>query len=158
MSISELLDKLINRFNIPKLDIHNYLPGGQAKLRDNALIDYHLTKIEDHYYFRHNKTRDIYLYVTGEVYFYIHNKKPEMVSCILPSLPTNNLQHYIPEKVFERLIDRQHRILMAGKITLDDGRIKKWRPLDIYSENSYTYHKALDSGAVRNLLTVHLIN
>ncbi|WP_323116429.1 hypothetical protein, partial [Klebsiella variicola] len=80
--MSALLDKLINLCNIPKWDIHNYLPGNQNKQHDTILTDYHLTKISEHYYFRHNITRDIYLCLRGDVYFYILAEYLDQVNCV----------------------------------------------------------------------------
>ena len=156
--MSALLDKFINFCNIPKWDIHNYLPGNRNKHHDTILTDYHLTKISDHYYFRHNITRDIYLCLPGDVYFYILPEYLDRVYCVLPLSPTNNLQHHISEKTLMNIIDNKGDILMAVKLSLDNGRIKSWRPFDGFTGDPGRYQRALDSDAIKNLLTLHLIN
>lgn len=156
--MSALLDKFINLCNIPKWDIHNYLPGNQNKNQDTILTDYHLTRIAEHYYFRHNITKDIYLCLQGDVYFYILAEYLDQVHCVLPLSPTNNLQHHISEKTFMNIINNKGNVLMAGKLSLDDGRIKCWRPFDCFTGDIARYHRALDSDAIKSLLTLHLIN
>ena len=156
--MSALLDKLINLCNIPKWDIHNYLPGNQNKNQDTILTDYHLTRIAEHYYFRHNRTRDIYLCLQGDVYFYILAEYLDQVHCVLPLSPTNNLQHHISEKTFMNIINNKGDVLMAGKLSLDDGLIKSWRPFDTFTADTGRYYRALDSDAIKSLLTLHLID
>lgn len=156
--MSALLDKFINLCNIPKWDIHNYLPGNQNKNQDTILTDYHLTRIAEHYYFRHNRTRDIYLCLQGDVYFYILAKYLDQVHCVLPLSPTNNLQHHISEKTFMNIINNKGDVLMAGKLSLDDGLIKSWRPFDTFTADTGRYYRALDSDAIKSLLTLHLID
>ncbi|XKD93524.1 hypothetical protein ACISK3_02115 [Morganella morganii] len=56
------------------------------------------------------------------------------------------------------IINNKGDILMAGKLSLDDGRIKSWRPFDSFTSDPGRYQRALDSDAIRNLLTLHLIN
>lgn len=156
--MSALLDKFINICNILKWDINNYLPGNRGKNHDMILTDYHLTKIAEHYYFRHNITRDIYLCLCGDVYFYIPAEYTDQVNCVLPLLPTNNLQYHISEKTFMNIINNKGDILMAGKLSVDNGRIKCWRPFDYFTSDPGRYQRALDSDAIKNLLTLHLIN
>lgn len=156
--MSALLDKFINLCNIPKWDIHNYLPGNQNKNQDTILTDYHLTRIAEHYYFRHNRTRDIYLCLQGDVYFYILSEYLDQVHCVLPLSPTNNLQHHISEKIFMNIINNKGDVLMAGKLSLDDGLIKSWRPFDTFTADTGRYYRALDSDAIKSLLTLHLID
>ncbi|EPW8574594.1 hypothetical protein ACWQEN_004002 [Morganella morganii] len=156
--MSALLDKFINLCNIPKWDIHNYLPGNQNKNQDTILTDYHLTRIAEHYYFRHNRTRDIYLCLQGDVYFYILAEYLDQVHCVLPLSPTNNLQHHISEKIFMNIINNKGDVLMAGKLSLDDGLIKSWRPFDTFTADTGRYYRALDSDAIKSLLTLHLID
>ncbi|MEY0265444.1 hypothetical protein [Morganella morganii] len=156
--MSALLDKFINLCNIPKWDIHNYLPGNQNKNQDTILTDYHLTRIAEHYYFRHNRTRDIYLCLQGDVYFYILAEYLDQVHCVLPLSPTNNLQHHISEKIFMNIINNKGDVLMAGKLSLDDGLIKSWRPFDTFTADTGRYYRALDSDVIKSLLTLHLID
>lgn len=156
--MSALLDKFINLCNIPKWDIHNYLPGNQNKNQDTILTDYHLTRIAEHYYFRHNRTRDIYLCLQGDVYFYILAEYLDQVHYVLPLSPTNNLQHHISEKTFMNIINNKGDVLMAGKLSLDDGLIKSWRPFDTFTADTGRYYRALDSDAIKSLLTLHLID
>ena len=156
--MSALLDKFINLCNLPKWDIHNYLPGNKNKHNETILTDYHLTKIDDYYYFRNNITKDIYLCLRGEVYFYILTEYPSQVDCVLPLSPTNNLQHHISEKTFMNIINNKGDVLMAGTLSVDDGRITCWRPFDSFTGDPGRYQRALDSDAIKNLLTLHLIN
>lgn len=156
--MSALLDKFINLCNIPKWDIHNYLPGNKHKNQDTIITNYHLIKVDGHYYFRHDTTRDIYLCLQGDVYFYILSEYPDQVHCVLPLSPTNNLHHHISEKEFMNVINNNSDILMAGKLSLDDGRIKSWRPFDTFTADTGRYYRALDSDAIKSLLTLHLID
>ncbi|HDT1127711.1 hypothetical protein H8R13_11945 [Morganella morganii] len=56
------------------------------------------------------------------------------------------------------IINHKGDILMAGKLSVDDGRIKCWRPFDSFTVDIGRYQRALDSDAIKNLLTLHLIN
>nr|WP_172602608.1 hypothetical protein [Morganella morganii] len=56
------------------------------------------------------------------------------------------------------IISHKGDVLMAGKLSLDDGLIKSWRPFDTFTGDIARYQRALDSDAIKSLLTLHLIN
>ncbi|MGL4169262.1 hypothetical protein ABQJ53_03345 [Morganella morganii] len=56
------------------------------------------------------------------------------------------------------IINNKGDVLMAGTLFVDDGRITCWRPFDSFTGDPGRYQRALDSDAIKNLLTLHLIN
>ncbi|HDS6841377.1 TPA: hypothetical protein QH023_000031 [Morganella morganii subsp. morganii] len=56
------------------------------------------------------------------------------------------------------IINNKGDVLMAGKLSLDDGLIKSWRPFDTFTADTGRYYRALDSDAIKSLLTLHLID
>ncbi|WP_182104780.1 hypothetical protein [Morganella morganii] len=56
------------------------------------------------------------------------------------------------------IISHKGDVLMAGKLSLDNGLIKSWQPFDTFTADTGRYYRALDSDAIKSLLTLHLIN